>query len=73
MAKEEDEAQKESTEDAQGMSNRLGLDQIHSHHMGVWGNTVSSLAPVTGMITNGYSEGFGDVRGPVMNNWSDDP
>ncbi|MDD4307972.1 MAG: hypothetical protein PHU53_04100 [Thermoplasmata archaeon] len=41
--------------------------------MGVWGNTVSSLAPVTGMITNGYSEGYGDVRDPVMNNWSDDP
>ncbi|MFO7619429.1 MAG: hypothetical protein R6W91_07255 [Thermoplasmata archaeon] len=69
MAQEEDEAPKESTEDAQS----LVVTRFRTHHMGVWGNTVSSLAPVTGMITNGYSEGNGDVRGPVMNNWSDDP
>jgi hypothetical protein len=73
MAKEENEAQKESTEDAQGIGHRPSLDQIQSHHVGVWGSSVSSRAPVTGMITNRYSEGNGDVHGPVMNNWSDDP
>jgi hypothetical protein len=58
MAKEEDEAPKESTEDAQGLVHT----SFEFNHMGVWGNTVSSLAPVTGMITNGYSEDSGDVQ-----------
>jgi len=58
MAQEEDEAPKEGPEDEEGIG--LALNR-HSFAMGVWGNTVSSLAPVTGMITNGYSEGPGDV------------
>ncbi|MBU4592614.1 MAG: hypothetical protein KKH41_08555 [Candidatus Thermoplasmatota archaeon] len=49
MAKKEDEAPKESTEDAQS----LVSTSFRTDHMGVWGNTVSSLAPVTGMITTG--------------------
>jgi len=35
-------------------------------HMGVWGNTVSSRAPVMGVIANGFAE-------KVMTNWSNDP
>ncbi len=41
--------------------------------MGVWGNTVSSWAPVTGMISIGYSDEIDDDLFHVMNNWSDDP
>ena len=58
MAKEEDEAPKESAEDEKAVVQPI---QIRSSPLGVWGNTVSSRAPVTGMITNGYSEGPGDV------------
>jgi hypothetical protein len=60
MAKEEDEAPKEGAEDAQAVVH--DLSRFVSRSMGVWGNTVSSRAPVTGMITNGYSEGPGDVQ-----------
>jgi len=65
MAKKENAAPKESTKDAQVLS--------QSSAVGVWGNSASSRAPVTGMITNGYSERSGDVHSTMMNNWSDDP
>jgi hypothetical protein len=67
VAKEEDEAQEARPE------NEKGLIQTKLSKVGVWGNTASSRAPVTGMITNGYSERSGDVRTAMMNNWSDDP
>ena len=70
MAKKEDEAQKESSENAQVL---IRASQVQTSNMGVWCNTVASWAPVTGMITNGYSEGIGDVHISMMNNWSDDP
>jgi len=67
VAKKEDEAPQESAEDEKG------LIQASNSKVGVWGNTASSRAPVTGMITNGYSERSGDVLTTMMNNWSDDP
>ncbi len=55
MEEEEDAPPKETTEDEEGLD-----------PMGVWGNTASSLAPVMGVIANGFAE-------KVMTNWSNDP
>lgn len=66
VAKEEDATQKKSAKNEKQVV-------LARTFMGVWGNTASSRAPVTGMISIGYSEGLGDVQTSVMNNWSDDP
>jgi hypothetical protein len=55
MEEEEDAPPEETTEDEEGIG-----------PMGVWGNTASSLAPVMGVIANGFAE-------KVMTNWSNDP
>ncbi len=55
MEEEEDAPPEETTEDEEAID-----------LMGVWGNTVSSLAPVMGVIANGFAE-------KVMTNWSNDP
>ena len=62
-------------EDATPETRSKNEEQVDSARtfVGVWGNTASSRAPVTGMISIGYSERPGDVQVTVMNNWSDDP
>ena len=64
VAQEEDAPAKARPEDAQAIGraavprvrNRLLRAGAPERRTGVWGNTVSSRAPVTGVIANGFAD-----------------
>ena len=58
VAQEEDAPPQAPPADAQGLG-------PHNSHMGVWGNSASSLAPVTGMKIDWFAD-------PVKTDWNAD-